>query len=281
MTFDPDPTPVVRVAKPVDPASGPPLLFVHGMCHAAWCWEEHFLPWFARRGYPAFALSLRGHGGSVSRKPLRSLTLADYVADVTRVVDTMPAPPVLIGHSMGGLVVQIYLEMRRHPAALLLASVPPHGMLPATLRFARRHFRTFLHVNRTRSLYPLVATPERCRALLFSPDLPDNRLARYHALMTDESYRAYWDGLGLHLPRPRRIDTPIGVMGAGDDALVTVRENQRTAQVYGSEAIIVPEMAHDMMLDSGWERVADEILHWLRASGLGPAGEGEREDMWV
>ena len=41
-----------------------PLLFVHGAWHAAWCWEENFLGFFADRGYRALALSFRGHGGS-------------------------------------------------------------------------------------------------------------------------------------------------------------------------------------------------------------------------
>ena len=52
------------------PAAEPrptPLLFVHGAWHGAWCWDEHFLGYCARRGYAAVALSLRGHGGSGGR----------------------------------------------------------------------------------------------------------------------------------------------------------------------------------------------------------------------
>lgn len=56
-----------------------PLLFVHGGCHAAWCWDEHFLDYFASQGFRALALSLRGHGGSTSDKPLRKCSVADYV----------------------------------------------------------------------------------------------------------------------------------------------------------------------------------------------------------
>ena len=46
--------------------SGPSLLFVHGTWHAAWCWDEHFLDFFASKGHHALAVSLRGHGGSPS-----------------------------------------------------------------------------------------------------------------------------------------------------------------------------------------------------------------------
>jgi len=50
--------------EPVSDARSTPILFVHGMWHAAWCWAEHFLPYFAQHGYVSHALSLRGHGGS-------------------------------------------------------------------------------------------------------------------------------------------------------------------------------------------------------------------------
>src|SRR5262245_36364543 len=86
-----------------------PLLFVHGAWHAAWCWDEYFLGFFADKGYRAVALSLRNHGNSSKIKP-RLCSIADYVNDVASVASSMPAPPVIIGHSMGGWVVQKYLE---------------------------------------------------------------------------------------------------------------------------------------------------------------------------
>src|SRR3954469_9427392 len=87
-----------------------PLLFVHGAWHGAWCWDEHFLDFFADKGYRALAVSLRGHGGSPTSRPLRSCSIADYVDDVRSVAEKLPTPPMVIGHSMGGLVVQKYLE---------------------------------------------------------------------------------------------------------------------------------------------------------------------------
>ena len=63
-----------------------PLLFVHGACIAAWCWDEHFLDFFADKGYRAVALSLRGHGASSLSKPFNSCSIADYADDVHDVV---------------------------------------------------------------------------------------------------------------------------------------------------------------------------------------------------
>jgi pimeloyl-ACP methyl ester carboxylesterase len=55
-----------------------PLLFVHGAGLSAWCWDEHFLDFFADNGYRAVAPSLRGHGGSPVSKPFNKCTIADY-----------------------------------------------------------------------------------------------------------------------------------------------------------------------------------------------------------
>ena len=78
-----------------------PLLFVHGGWHGAWCWDDHFLDFFAAAGYRAVALSLRGHGRSALSKPLRSCSIADYLDDVRSTADNLGEQPVLIGHSTG------------------------------------------------------------------------------------------------------------------------------------------------------------------------------------
>ena len=98
-----------------------PLLFVHGMCCSAFVWEN-FLPFFAENGYEAQALSLRGHGASDGRDRLRLIRTAEYVEDVAQVAGQCHSAPVLIGHSMGGYVIQKYLERHTAPAAVLLAS---------------------------------------------------------------------------------------------------------------------------------------------------------------
>ena len=113
-----------------------PLLFVHGALHAAWCWDEHFLDFFADKGYRSLAVSLRGHGKSPAPKPMQFCSIADYVHDVDSVAKSLPKPPVVVGHSMGGIVVQKYLESHDTPAAVLLASVPVSGIAGFLLRGA-------------------------------------------------------------------------------------------------------------------------------------------------
>jgi pimeloyl-ACP methyl ester carboxylesterase len=116
-----------------------PLLFVHGGCHAAWCWDEHFLDYFASHGFRAAAVSFRAHGGSGSDKPLTKLSVADYVDDVRTAAEELDSEPIVIGHSLGGFTLQHYLERFDAPAGVLMASLPPRGVLRCALRVWLKH----------------------------------------------------------------------------------------------------------------------------------------------
>lgn len=244
-----------------------PLLFVHGAWHAAWCWDEHFLPFFADRGYRATAVSLRGHGGSPADKKLRDLSFADFVADVVTAADTLPVPPVIIGHSMGGVLVQQYLEVRDAPAGVLMASMPPQGYLRSGLRWIRRHPWHFAKVTATGRSLPYVSTPELARERFFSPYTPDAVVSHYAARLQEESARAGLDGL-VKLPRPARVRAPLLVLGAVDDGAVTREEVSATARAYGTAPVFFPQMGHNMMLEAGWADVAGCIDTWLTERGL-------------
>lgn len=254
----------VITREPESNARPTPVLFVHGACHAAWCWSEHFLRYFAQRGYVSHALSLRGHGASEGRGRLRWTRVAHYVADVAQVAGQLQRPPALVGHSMGGLIVQKYLESHQAPAAVLLASCAPSGLLPLYFRIARRHPLTFLKANLTLSPFPLIGTPSLAREAFFSVDMPEEKVTAYFARMQDESYRAFLDMLGLDLPRPKQIKTPMLVLGAAKDTMIRRGEIEATARAYHTRAEIFPDMAHNMMLEAGWQAVADRIVSWLK-----------------
>jgi len=258
----------VITREPAADARPTPVLFVHGMWHAAWCWSERFQPYFAQHGYKSHALSLRGHGASEGHERLRWTPLAGFVSDVAQVVDQLESPPVLVGHSMGGMVVQKYLESHQAPATVLLASAPPKGLIPATLRVARRHPLTFLKVSLTFSLIHNVSTPELYKEAFFSANIPGRELTAYHARVQDESFRAYVDMMALNLPRPEKVNTPMLVLGTTDDNLITSSEVEATAKAYNTRAEFFPDMGHAMMLDVGWQAVADRILGWLSEQGL-------------
>jgi pimeloyl-ACP methyl ester carboxylesterase len=243
-----------------------PLLFVHGMWHGAWCWDENFLPFFAENGYHVTALSLRGHAGSEGK--IRGNTIANYVSDVEQVAQTLDTAPVIIGHSMGGFLTQKYLETHEAPAAVLLASNPHFGLWPTFFRMATKRPKTLLKVTTQLRLRPVVETPEAARWALFSNDMPKKQLLKYYKKLDDESFRMFMDLLGLNLAHPKKVKTPLLILGAENDNAIAQDQVHATARAYGLQAEIFPNMAHDMMLESGWKSVAERILSWLQERDL-------------
>ena len=248
---------------PVGEQHPTPLLFIHGTLHTAACWDVHFLDYFAQNGYTAHALNLRGHGNSEGREKLRWTRIADFVQDVAETVQRLPSPPILIGHSMGGFIIQHYLEDHDVPAAVLLSSASPFGLLPTAIRTARRQPWMFAKINLTLSLKPMLASPQLLGEAFFSKDLPDELLVQYWKQTQDDSFMAFVDMVALDLPKPEKVRTPMLVLGAARDNMIGPREVEATARAYHTKAIIVPNVAHNSMLEQNWQSAADRILTWL------------------
>jgi pimeloyl-ACP methyl ester carboxylesterase len=243
----------------------PTLLFVHGAWHGAWCWDEYFLDFFADKGYRSLALSLRGHGNSSAPKSMRLCSIADFVDDVDSVATSLPEPPVVIGHSLGGFVVQKYLEAHHAPAAVLLASAPVTGITRFLLRRIKSHpWYAATALAQTKSLRFVGGTPELARETFFSNLTPEADVLRYTALLGEEyAWKIALDMLWQNLPKPDRVSTPLLVLGAENDMCFTQREVHDTAAAYRTEAEFFPNMCHDMMLDPEWVAVAERIHAWL------------------
>lgn len=241
-----------------------PLLFVHGGWHGAWCWE-HFLDFFAGAGYRAVAMSLRGHGASPTDKPLHKVSIADYLDDVHTVANDLGGHPVLIGHSLGGFVIQRYLEDRRAPAAVLVGSVPPQGVLTLALRVWRRRPAMTLGAWSDRTLLRFLATPALAREYLFCADTPEAVVESCRQRAGAESVRAAMTDPMIRRVKTRRVCTPMLVLGAQYDGFVSTGEVRATARAYRTEAEFFP-MGHNMMLEPGWADVAGRIHAWLRTT---------------
>ncbi len=244
-----------------------PLLFVHGAWHGAWCWQN-FLPYFAEHDYQAHALSLRGHGRSEGGEGLRWHGVQDYITDLEQVIATLGTPPVLIAHSLGGYVLQKFFEEHSMPAGVLLASLPTSGILGMLLRMFKRHPVSTLKALLLFNPWYFVSTPALAKDYLFSEDIPDEKFREYYSHIQPELFRVALEAAFLNLPHPRKVTTPLLLLSAADDRVFTVSEQQRTAKAYGTETVLYPNMAHDMMLERGWQSVADRILDWLDARRL-------------
>ncbi len=194
---------------------------------------------------------------------MRFTKISDYVADVKQVIDQMDKKPILVGHSMGGLITQKYLEKYEAPLGILLASVPPSGVIKTTLKVAFRFPLAFLKANLIWKLGPIMDSPKRAKWLLYTDEIGEEKFEKYFALTQDESYFAYWGMMLTSLPKPKKVKTPMLVMGAEKDRLFTIKQIKATAKAYNTEAILFPNLAHMMMLEDGWQDVADSMIQWI------------------
>lgn len=241
----------VRSAPPEVDEARPPVLFVPGFGHGAWAFAEHWLEHTAARGFPAHAMSLRGHGmsGSAPRTDLRA-----YVHDVVQVAAGLPRQAVLVGHGAGALVVA--RAMARYPArAGVLVAPVLGGARMASSVFVRNPFGTLPALFGGR-LHPR-------RGQLFSRELPAAAGRGYVSRLGRAAPRAQYRLLAPGATESPVGDPPVLVVGSPDDRIVSGAALARAARAYGGAPLLFPGMGHDLMLDERWREPIDAILDWL------------------
>ncbi|MDG4832222.1 alpha/beta fold hydrolase [Solwaraspora sp. WMMD1047] len=249
------PVPPVRrevlAALPEDDQGRPPLLFVPGFGHGAWVFAEHWLEHTAGRGFPAYAMSLRGHGRSGTAP---GATLRAYAHDVVQVAAGLPRQAVLVGHGAGALVVAH--AMARYPARAGVMVAPVFGGW-STLGVALRR-------NPVGTLPAVVGAPLRLTGgQLFSREVPVETARGYAGRLGGAAPRAQWQLLVHRAPEPAVGEPPMLVLGSPDDRVVSPATLNRAARRYDAAPLLFPGMGHDMMLDARWAEPIDAILEWL------------------
>ena len=248
----------------VGPARSPRLLFVHGGYATAGCWDEYFLPWFSRRGFDCHALDLSGHGRSEGRERLDSYGIDDYAEDLARVAEGLAGRLVLIGHSMGTVVVERFLERRQASGAILMAPVPATGILGATLKIALTEPAFFSEQARAIRGEYRRQTLETMRDVYYSGETRSEDLMRFGPLFQGESRRALLDLTLLAMRVGRhRPGLPVLVVGGEADAVFPPDLLGFTASRWQAEVAVIPRAGHTLMLDAHWQVAAERMSDWL------------------
>ena len=224
--------------KPRKPVlSRPPLVFLHGAFAGAWIWAANYLPWFARHGWEAYAISFRGHGTSAGAAELHEFGVADYAEDALSLLRSLDRPAVLVGHSMGGFVAQRIIGLTAIRAYVLMASVPPMGLSGPAITLAWCQPWLLNRLFEIQCLGMATAGPETLRQAFFHKDLPGHEAAGYLGRIQDESLRAT---LELYLPVMVELSclrrVPSLVMGGLEDRLIAAFHIQQTAALLGQSA---------------------------------------------
>lgn len=243
-------------AHPAD--APPPLLLVHGLAGGAWYWER-FQRVFAMHGYTSHALDLRGHHGSRPTTTLGRISLRDFVDDAMEMA-TMLGRPVVIGHSMGGLLAQALMEAGAVRAAVLICPMPPRGIGFATLGLALRQLR---HLPAMIFGRPLVGSEADMIATSLNRVPVQEQRALASRFVPESGRVARELSLGGLTIDPARVHVPALVISARDDRFFSPEVGARVAARYGADHRVYEEHAHFLVWEPGAEEIASDVAAWI------------------
>lgn len=247
------------------------IFMIHGMWGGGWYWSK-FRAFFEDRGFRCVATTLRYHDVDPAAPPdpnLGTTSLLDYARDLEEEIASLGTDPILMGHSMGGLLSAI-LASRGHGKALVqLNPGPPRGVFalrPAVIRsfwsaltrwgFWRRPFRqTFEEAS-----YSMLQ--------LFTPEEQRAAYARFvHESGRAASETGFWlfDRHKASQVIEERIRCPVLVVAGAEDRITPVAVTRQVAARYGSRCTYreFPGHAHWTVGEPGWQDVATYIGAWL------------------
>lgn len=245
----------------------PPLILLHGAFCGAWCFDGFRKP-FEEAGYVLNVPNLPGHAPGDPPSRVKNKGLADYARAVCEVIDAAPAPPVILGHSMGGLVAQLAAARRKVAGLILLAPSPAWGQ-PVT---APVELAAGMILPATRGAYWLeTVEPEWTTVRGYTLNhLSEAESRRLYGRMKPESGRALFEILSWWLDptlgsfvAPIAMSQPSLVISGGHDQVHSTATVQVTAQRLAARLKVLPDLSHWMMDEPGSPALTDLCLEWL------------------
>lgn len=250
--------------------SAPSLMLIHGMWSRPFIWDN-FRHYFEERGHTVITPTLRFHDTVPGARPhegLGTCSLLDFADDLEREILALDTPPLLIGHSMGGLLAQMLAARGLARAVVGLAPAPCRGaalfdpLVPFILGRALAAWRE-----------PQLPGPLVMKHGVLNRLPPDER-ARIYGAMIPESGRALFEIIFWYLDEtrascvdPRDVSCPLLFLAGTRDHLTSVRIARATADLYDEKARFVPLKGHGHWLVSepGWEAIAEECSRFFDA----------------
>jgi pimeloyl-ACP methyl ester carboxylesterase len=246
---------------PPEPRAGAPaLLLLHGAAGGAWVWDEGFGARLATAGFSTFALEF-------GRAPGATPGLSEYGEDLRAALGAIRRPAVVIGHSLGAIVAQRLLPETGVAGLVLLAPAPPEGLAWSNWRLAMSDPPLWRAVARMTELRVTPAEATTLRRGLFSAAMPEALALRHLTRMGAESRAALLEAQAPQpVPPAWGLGKPCVVFGARRDRLVPSDAVVRTAAWHAAPFMLLEEPGHLMMLDLGWDALADRVIAWLEES---------------
>ena len=253
--------------------SVPPVVMIHGAFCGPWSLDG-LKQKFQDAGYAVTVPALRFHGQKRPPAALGTTGLKDYAADLEQEIAGLGAAPILLGHSMGGLLAQMLAARVKAAALVLLAPSPPWGVAPTTL----------FEIGAAQSMHlqpgywSQILEPNRHVAVAHSLDrLPRDMRDAVYDRFVPESGRATFEIMNWALDfnqasavKADAVTAPLLFLTGSEDKINPPSTVARIAALYGDRATaeVLDGMGHWLIGEPGWEKLAARALAWLRSHSL-------------
>ena len=250
------------------------IFMIHGMWVGSWVWDN-YISFFESKGYHCVAPTLRFHDmdpASVPDPRLGRMSLSDFADDLEEEIKGLPEKPVLMGHSMGGLVAQLLVSRRLAKSAVLLTPAPPAGR-PAFSPTVLYNFATKLRVPAFLGDKPFRPPFSGVTSTIFNR-CPENEWQANYNRFVFESGRVIRE-IGMWFLDPRRasrvdastVTCPTLVVSGSHDKCVIPSVARRIADKYRHVSTYkeFPDHAHMVLTEPGWPDVASYVADWLES----------------
>lgn len=243
------------------------MLFIPGYFASAWVYES-YLPFFAERGYAGFALNLRGREGSAlpSGVMLGRVSIDDFIDDARQVARWLIerlGRPIVVGHSMGGLIAQKLGEEGLARALVLLSPAPPRGISVMTGKLFLRQLRHLPALFRSKRIAPRW---KDMRELVLNRIPEGEQRSTFERFVSDSGRvgrEMSFGAVRVDADRLRENGCPVLVVTSDDDRFIPPRIAQRVAQRYRAPVYMARGHGHLMLREPGWNEAASFIASWL------------------
>lgn len=248
----------VVVARPSVATTRPPALLIHGMFGGAWQWEP-YQSRLAAAGYESHAINLRGHHGSRPVRDIGKVSVTDYVDDCIEIARSL-GNPIVIGHSMGGLLAQKVAESGARGALVLIAAAPPRWIPVVSWTLLTRQLK---YMPQLLLGQPLLPNRKDADVLMFNRTPAAERDAQYAKLVPESGRAGFELSFGIAAVDESRVTAPALVMTGLDDQFIVPRVSRAEARKYRATLKEFPSHGHLIITEPGWEKPCDEMILWL------------------
>lgn len=247
------------------------VVMIHGMWGGAWCWD-YYKPFFEEKGYECYTPVLSYHDMDPNDEPnpaLGTVSILDYAQELENYISRLDEKPILMGHSMGGLLAQILGARDLAKGLVLLTPASPSGINAFTYSVLKSFIGLFIKWGFWRKPYrPSFKTAVYSTMHLLSEADQKEAYSRF----VYESGKAtaeigYWL---LDWKRATRVDEskvtcPVLVIAGSEDRITPPKVAQKVANKYNSVSTHeeFEGHAHWVLGQPGWEDVAEFVNSWL------------------